>query len=167
MFRSLRLVLLVGAVSVLPGPWVMAQTPGWLPCCAAASDAVVAVIDGESVRVPDLDTYSRTADPRTLFLLNRQLRDPRSDMLRTFNEELVLEAEAARRGQTVRQLLNERLVVKPVSDAAILRILERIHEEHPAVSDNEILPVIRMFLEGQLRSEATARYVKELKRAAK
>ena len=167
MFRPLRLVLLVGAVSLLAGHRATAQNPELLPCCAADPDAVIAVIDGERVRVRDLDGYSRTNDPRALFLMNRQLSDPRVDLLRSVDEERLLEAEAARAGRAVSQLLKERLRVTPVTDAAVRRLFERIRDQQPGATYGEMRPVIRMFLEGQLRAEARGRYLRDLQRAAR
>lgn len=167
MFMPLRFALLVGAASLILGQNVMAQALGSIPCCAAAPDAVAAVIDGESVRVRDLDAYSRTDDPRKLFLLNRQLQDSRRELLDNVNDELLLEAEAARHGKTVSRLLQERLKVERVTDAAILRTFERIKEQQPTISYEQMQPTIRMFLEGQLRAKAKAAYIKELKQAVR
>ncbi len=163
MFRMFRLVLLVVAPSFLVASAVLAQA---VPCCTPNPDAVVAVIDGEHVRVRDLDVYSHTNDARALFLLNRQLSDSRGEILRSADEERLLDAEASRLGKTVRQLLKERLPVRPVTDAAIRRMVNRIRAEHPDARYDELRSTVRRFLEGQGHAEARARYLRELKQAA-
>ena len=117
--------------------------------------------------LPGGDLLAQSSDARTLFLRNSELRDPRLDALRSVDEERLLEAEAARLGKTVRQLLKDLLPARPVSEAAIRRTFERIREQQPAASYDQMLPVIRMFLEGQLQSDARAKYIDELKRAEK
>ena len=165
MFITLRLILLATAASFALCQAARAQTSQSNRCCVAPSDAVIAIIDGESVRVRDIEAYSRTADPRQLFLLNHQLQDPRRSLLDNLNDEHLLEREAARLSKTVSQLLEERLHVTPVTDAEILRAFKQIAEQHPAITYAGMAPVLRMFLEGQRKSVAKARYVKELKKA--
>jgi hypothetical protein len=166
MFTSVRLKLLLGAVLLCLSHGANAQTPGSISRFMPDPDAVVAIVDGRHVTLRGLDAYSRTSDPHALFLLNRQLGDPRTEIARSVDEERLLDAEAARFGKSVAQLLNERLPPVRVSDAAIRRAFERIRSEQPAASYEQLLPAIRMFLEGQLRSHARAKYLKELARAA-
>src|SRR4051812_13565844 len=69
-------------------------------CCDRSNDAVVAVVEGEHVRMSDLDQYSRSTDPIKIFLLNQQLRDPREQVLQDSVDERLLEREAERQNLT-------------------------------------------------------------------
>jgi hypothetical protein len=166
MFRTLRLILLIAAASFVMCRPATAQASQSNRCCDAPPDAVVAIIDGESVSARDVEAYSRTADARQLFLLNSQLQDPRLSLLDNVNDDLLLEREAARLGMAVSRLLQKRLVVRPVTDAEIRQTFNRVTDQHPAATYAHMEPVIRAFLEGQRTAEARAKYVKELKKAA-
>jgi hypothetical protein len=58
-------------------------------------------------------------------------------------------------------------VVRPVTDAEILQTFKQIQAQHPAATLVQMMPVIRTFLEGQRRAGARAKYVRELKKAAR
>ena len=164
MFKKRCFVGLVGVGMLLLNSEARAQAPVLM---FPSPDAIVAVVDGDQVAVRDLDAYSRNGDPRRLFLLNRQLQDPRRDLLETLNDDQLLAADAARHGTTVTRLLNERLKVSPVTDTEIRQTFARIAQQHPTVTFEEMLPLIRLQLQGLHRSLARARYLAELRRAVK
>lgn len=167
MCKQLYVLVLAGAASLMCAPSARAQDIDRLTeCCAAGPDATAAVVDGESIKFRDLAGYSRTAEPRRLFLLNQQLQDARRGLLDSLSDERLLEAEAARAGTTVSELLNH-LKVEPVTDAEILHTFKQIKEQQPAVTYKQMLPVLRMYLQGRHRADAKARFFVGLKQAAR
>jgi hypothetical protein len=164
MFKKLCLLVLIAAAVVLPASPARAQARSLQ---AAAADTIVATVDGQRIQPSDVDAYSRTADARQLFLLNRQLQDPRRDVVESLNDERLLNAEAARLGTTTSRLLSERLKPARVTDAEILHTFEQIKAQQSSVSYDEMLPLIRTQLQGMHRSQALAAYVRDLKRAAR
>lgn len=159
MLKRLCLSMLIGAVSFIPAPSADAQD--------IDRDAVVAVVDGETITFKDLDAFSRKADPRRLFLLNQQLQESRRGLADPLGDDRLVEAEAARTGVTVNELLNQRLKVAPVTDAEILRAFKQVREQQPAVTLKQMRPVITMQLQGRHRAEAKARLIQELRQAAR
>ena len=153
-----RLAVLIGAGLLISAPSVMAQN--------LDLEAIVAIVDGEHIALKDLDVYSRKADPRRLFLLNQQLQESRG-LFDRLSDERLIEAEAARAGTTVSELLNERLRVEPVTDAEILQAFKRIRERQPGLTYKQMLPVLRPYLQGQHKADARAKFIRELKQAAR
>src|SRR5882672_7073393 len=70
------------------------------PLKQVADDTPVALIDGETILMRDLDAYSQSQDPRKVFQLNQQLYEFRQKMLDMMLGERLLnmEAKAAKLG---------------------------------------------------------------------
>src|SRR5436190_16464726 len=119
--NMMRLVLTACAIFLATSTYAQAPTGGVL-CCDHISDAVVAVVDGEQVKMSGLEQYSRSGDPLKIFLLNQQLRDPREQLVQDSEDQRVLQHEAERQHVTVTQLL-EKLSIAPVTEAQIEKTL--------------------------------------------
>src|SRR3712207_1727931 len=78
------------------------DTSGWYP--GGGADMIVARVNGEAIRLSDLDAYSRRADPKALFHLNQQLFDFREQMLEGLVGERLLAQAAERQGLAVEEL---------------------------------------------------------------
>ena len=135
------------------------------PMRGVPPDTIVAVVDGESIHLSDVETFSRTKDPKRLFQLNQQLYDFREAMLGLMLGERLLKLEAERAGTTVDELLERELTVEPVTDTEVREVIDR---QPPGSLDPALTtPLIRKHLEERKREQARARYVADLIARAK
>jgi protein-disulfide isomerase len=158
---AMKICLLFVFLCVLP-PAAMAQTRAGNadPLNALPHDTIVAVVDGEVIRLSDLDSYSQTTDPKKLFQLNQQLYDFRESMLGLMLGERLLALEARAAQTSVDELLAQRLKVEPVTEQEIQEVISRSPEG--AVIAPRVAPLVRQYLEDRKWAEARARYVREL-----
>jgi protein-disulfide isomerase len=166
MRNSLRRVLIVGLIAVVASSSEAQQPDGVR--VNNEDDAIVAIVDGERIRMRDLDQYARSQDPKKLFQLNQQLFDFRDQMLDQLVGERLLAQEAERLKTSIEQLLAEKLRIEPVTEASVTETFERMNSQQPPaqrVGLDVARPVITMYLEGRKRTEARARYIQE-RRAA-
>ena len=167
--NMMRLVLTACAISLATSTYAQAPTGGVL-CCDHISDAVVAVVDGERVKMSGLEQYSRSGDPLKIFLLNQQLRDPREQLVQDSEDQRVLQHEAERQHVTVTQLL-EKLSIAPVTEAQVEKTLGQINAQRgpdrPQLElDHEARQLIVSYLIGQKTAAARGLLIQNLKRAA-
>src|SRR3954471_22436499 len=167
--KMMRLSLIGCAMLLTSNTYAQEPTRSVL-CCDHSNDAVVAVVEGEHVRMSDLDQYSRSTDPVKIFLLNQQLRDPREQVLQESADERLLEREAERQHLTVTQLV-ENLFVAPVTEDEIETILEQINAQPRANRPHVKLDVparqlAESYLIGQKRAAARGLLVQKLKTTA-
>ncbi len=170
--RSTLLRLLVFAAAT-----TLASTPAFaqpghtvIYCCSPNDDTVVAVVDGEPIRMRDLDAYSRTQDPRKLFQLNQQLYDLQAQLLDDLLGERLLEQEAARQNMTVEQLVRRipGISVAPPSEDDIVTEYHRLTATRPSSAPplDSVRPMIKMYLEGQRSNVVRRAFIKTLKEKA-
>ncbi len=135
----------------------------------AGDDPVVATIDGQAVRLSDLDSRWREQDPGTFARLQQEQYEGRRRALDSIIAVHLLEAEAARRHLTVDKLLDEELPKRmpPVSDADILEAYARSGAEAQGVSLDQVRDTLVQNIERQRsRTTALVRYLDELRGAA-
>jgi protein-disulfide isomerase len=130
------------------------------PLKALPQDTIIAVIDGEAIRLSDLETYSSTRDPKKLFQLNQQLYDFRESMLQLMLGERLLALEAKAAGVSIEELLEQRLTIEPVTEREIQEVIGRGPEG--VIDAARVAPLVKEYLEQRKRSEARARYVRDL-----
>jgi protein-disulfide isomerase len=128
------------------------------PLTVLPSDTIVAVVDGQTIQLRDLEAFSRTKDSKKLFQLNQQLFEFRESMLNLMLGERLLKLEAEKTGLSVEALLERNLKVEPVTDAEINEILAR----QPNLDRAVVAPLVRQFLEDRKKEEARTRYIAEL-----
>jgi len=128
------------------------------PLTVLPPDTIVAVVDGQTIQLRDLEAFSRTKDPKKLFQLNQQLFEFRESMLNLMLGERLLKLEAEKTGLSVDALLERNLKIEPVTDAEINEILAR----QPNLDRAVITPLVRQFLEDRKKEEARTRYIAEL-----
>jgi len=167
--NMLRLLLTACAIFLATSTYAQAPAGGVL-CCDQTNDAVVAVVDGEHVRMSDLEQYSRSGDPLKIFLLNQQLRDPREQLAQDSEDQRVLQHEAQRQHLTVTRLL-EQLSIAPVTEPEIEKTLGQINAQRgpdrpPLPLDHEARQLIVSYLIGQKTAAARGLLIQNLKRAA-
>ena len=130
------------------------------PIHSVPPDTIVAVVDGESIHLSDVETFSRTKDPKKLFQLNQQLYDFRESMLSLMLGERLLKLEAEKAGVTVEELLARQLTVEPVTETEVQEVINR---QPPGALDPALVtPLIKQHLEERKKEQARARYVAEL-----
>lgn len=123
-------------------------------------DTVVAVVDGDVIHLSDLESFSRTKDPKKLFQLNQQLFEFRESMLGLMLGERLLRLEAQEAGMTVEELLDQHLKIEPVAEAEIQEVIAR---QPPGTIDEALVrPLIRRYLEDRKKEAARDRYLADL-----
>ena len=141
------------------------------PMKRLANDTPVAMIDGEIIRMRDLDAYSQSQDPRKVFQLNQQLYEFRQKMLDTMLGERLLSMEARTANVTVEQIVAQKAIVQRVTEAEILEMFNRANLQpnpgYPQVDLATARPMIARVLEDRKKAEARARYVEQLKAKAR
>lgn len=141
------------------------------PVKRLADDTPIAMIDGEIIRMRDLDAYSQSQDPRKVFQLNQQLYEFRQKMLDTMLGERLLAMEAKAANLTVEQLVAQKAVVERVTEAEILEMFNRANLQpnagYPQIDLATARPMIAKVLGERKKAEARARYVEQLKAKAK
>jgi protein-disulfide isomerase len=135
------------------------------PLKALPQDTIIAVIDGEVIRLSDLEAYSSTRDPKKLFQLNQQLYDFRENMLELMLGERLLAIEAKAADMSVDELLDRRLKIEAVTEQEIQEVINRGPEG--VIDAARVAPLVKEYLEQRKRSEARARYVRDLIAKAK
>ena len=127
---------------------------------ALPDHTIAAVIDGEVIRMSEVEEYSRTKDPKKLFQLNQQLFEFRESMLSLMLGERLLKLEADKAGLTVEAFLDQTLVVEPVTEEEIQDVIKR----QPPGTVNVALatPLIKQFLEQRKREQERERYIAAL-----
>ena len=126
---------------------------------------VVAVVDGESITVRDLDDYAKRHDGRQLFELNQQLYDLRKAILGQIVGERLLQAEAARTGKTVDELLESVIKIEAATEDEILEVFNSTQQT--AIDYATARPLIVNFLDRKKRAQAREKYIQELMKNAK
>ena len=155
--RLLLLVVLLAAAPAAAAPQKPVDSRD--PIALAPQDTVVAVIDGEVIRLSDVDAYSRVRDPKKLFQLNQQLFEFRESMLGLMLGERLLKLEADHAGLTVEEFLERTLTVEPVTDQEIQAVIDR----QPGTLDVALVtPLVRQYLQERKREEARSRYIADL-----
>jgi protein-disulfide isomerase len=134
-----------------------------------SDDPVVATIDGQPVRLSDLDGRWREQDPGTFARLQQEQYEGRRRALDSIIAVHLLDAEAARRHLTVDKLLDEELPKRmpPVSEADVLEAYARSGAEAQGVSLDQVRDTLLQNIERQRsRTAALVRYLDELRGAA-
>jgi len=164
--REIRMTKPLFAIIVLLGlnSIGLAQAPPTdsLRTTKVADDTPVAIIDGEIVRMRDLEAYSKAQDPKKLWQLNQQVYEFRLKMLDTMLGERLLVMAAKDAQLTVDELLTKNLTIEPVTEEAI----EAVYNDAPNASRLDLItsrPLIRKFLEDQRLATARANYIERLK----
>ncbi len=164
--RQLMSIAGLCIVSITAAGGQQRERPSSDPLNNLAPETIGAVVDGDVIRLGDIEAYSQAQDPRKLFQMNQQLYDFRRKMLDVMVGERLLSAEANAAGLTPDQLLEGRLKVEPVSEAEVQALFERRPKPSaPGSGDLDLAaarPMITRFLAEQKRSEARARYIKAL-----
>lgn len=141
------------------------------PLKMVSRDTPVAIIDGEIIRLHDLDAYSQLRDPKKVFQLNQQLYEFRQKMLDAMLGDRLLAMEAQAVNLTVDELLARNAIPQPVTEAEVLAIFNRADLQANAgflqVTFATSRAMITKFLEDQKKAEARARYIETLKAKAK
>jgi protein-disulfide isomerase len=135
----------------------------------AGDNQVIATIDGQAIRVSDLDERWREQDPGTFSRLQQEQFEARRRALDSIIAVHLLDAEAARRHLTVDKLLDEELPKRmpPVAEADILDAYARSGAEAQGVSIDQIRDTLVQNLQRQRgRTAALVRYLDELRGAS-
>jgi hypothetical protein len=146
------LVLVLQAVSAAAGQRPPSSAD---PIHSVPSDTIVAVVEGESIHLSDVESFSRTKDPKKLFQLNQQLYDFRESMLGLMLGERLLKLEAEKAGVTVEELLERQLTVEPVTETEVQEVINR---QPPGALDPALVtPLLNPHLEERKKEQARAR----------
>jgi len=175
MKTSLKWALILVAIYLMSGLG-FAQAPksagtGTRP--SATDDSIVATVGDEVIEMRELDEYSRSKDAKAFVRLTQQLYDFREHMLNELIGERLLGQEAQRHGYTVEELVRRKAKVLPIKESEVVEAFERGTKQRPpnalepAIGLDVARPLIVPFLERQKSIEARARYVAEIREAAK
>jgi protein-disulfide isomerase len=129
-------------------------------------DAVVAVVDGQPIKLSEVDAFSRNQDPRKLFEMNQQLHELRETALKELVGERLLAAAAAKHGLTVEGLLDRAIPTPSVTETEILEVFNSGRSKNPMDFESS-KPLIVRFLQDKKRKDARAKFVEHLKQEAK
>jgi len=163
---TLLRIMVCAAATTFASTLASAQPPQTVICCSPDGEAVVAIVDGEPIRMRDLDAYSRKQDAQKLFQLNQQLYNVQAQVLDDLLGERLLEQEAIRQNMTVEQLVKTipGINVAPPSEADVLREYQRLTANRPlgAPSLDSMKPLITVYLEGQRSNVARKAFIQTL-----
>jgi protein-disulfide isomerase len=135
----------------------------------AGDGQVIATIDGQPIRLGDLDIRWREQDPGTYSRLQQEQYEARRRALDSIIAVHLLDAEAVRRHMTVDTLLDEELPKRmpPVTDADIQEAYSRSGAEAQGVSMDQIRDTLVQNIQRQRsRTAALVRYLDELRGAS-
>ena len=136
----------------------------------AVNDPVVAVIDGQTLTLGEVDARWREQDAGSFAHLQQEQYEGRRRALDSIIAAYVLEREATRRGTTVQKLLDQELPKRmpSVSEAEVLDAYTRAGLAAQGVSvDQARDSLVQMLEKRRSRSEALLRYLDELRAAAR
>jgi protein-disulfide isomerase len=148
---------------------VLVSTLISMPSAQTVDDPVIATIDGQQVRLSDLDSRWREQDPGTYSRLQQEQYEGRRRALDSIIAVHLLDAEAARRHMTVDKLLEEELPrrMPPVTDADVMEAYARSGAEAQGFSIDQVRDTLIQNIERQRsRTAALVRYLDELRGAA-
>lgn len=136
----------------------------------ATNDPVVAVIDGQTLRLSEVDARWREQDAGSFAYLQQEQYEARRRALDSIIGAYVLEREASRRGISVQKLLDQELPKRmpSVSEAEVLDAYSRAGLAAQGVSvDQARDSIVQMLEKRRSRTDALSRYLDELRSAAR
>jgi len=140
-----------------------------LPVLAAAQlqtdlapDTVVAVIDGEPIRLSEVTAAVLALDGKRLFSLNQQLHAVREQALNGLIGERLLAREAKNAGMTIEDYV-EALPVERVDEKEVELMLAGAMQRNNAIHPDKLRELIREHLRDQKRQAARRRQIEQLK----
>ena len=136
----------------------------------APNDPVVAVIDGQTLTLSEVDARWREQDAGSFAYLQQEQYAARRRALDSIIGAYVLEREAARRGLSVQKLLDQELPKRmpSVSEADILEAYTRAGLAAQGVSvDQARDSLVQMLEKRRSKGDALSRYLDELRGAAR
>ena len=140
-----------------------------LPVLAAAQlqtdlapDTVIAVIDGEPIRLSEVTAAALALDGKRLFSLNQQLHAVREQALNGLIGERLLAREAKNAGMTIEDYV-EALPVERVDEKEVELMLAGAMQRNNAIHPDKLRELIREHLRDQKRQAARRRQIEQLK----
>jgi protein-disulfide isomerase len=156
--RAAVILALLLAWLVVPATTVSAQ----------ADDPVVAVLDGHSIRLSELDARWRDQDPGSFARLQQEEFEARRRALDSLVAAYLLDLESKRRGLTIQKLLDQELPKRMpfITEAEVLEAYTRSGVSAQGISVDQARDSLVEALEKQRsRSVALAAYLDELRNA--
>lgn len=155
--------IFIAAVVISTYPVIASgQTPVDRATLALPPDTVVALVDGDEIKLGEIDAFSRVHDPKKVFQLNQQLFELRERALNMMLGERLLAREAAEAGITVDELVAT-LRVDPIDEREVDVMLEDARRRGAPIASEQLRPMIRDYLRDQKRSAARERRIRQLK----
>ena len=125
-------------------------------------DTVVAIIDGEPVRLSEVTAVALTLDAKRLFSLNQQLHAVRERALGALIGERLLAREAKDAGVTVEELVDA-LPSEPVNEKEVELIVTESLQRNAAIDPDKLRNLVRAHLREQRRQDARRKHIEQLK----